>query len=593
MTGRLSKRAKVGLKKFLLCALALIALSGCSIPAQPMARSLSEIPPPNGQKMPAIELVMPQELRDLKLSQRSFLAGLANTVEAQLGHDVEALLDGQLRRHFSEVTLSLQRSMEKFPAIIIEALDGTIASSDLSVEIRLIALVDSGTGRQRRLEMASQGQGDAGQLFWGGAFAAGAMVSKTQKEALQKLSMQFDGVIGQLRADLTVPPETRLAAKTNDLENAPQSTAIVPPASAPPAVSGTGSQVPVGVKLSPAEPARPLPIGSPGATPAVTGRQAPSQGGAPAINDLALGYYQQGLMAVARAQKTADFQGAADAFARAVVAAPEWPVARYNLGRVLAELDRPYGTILALRKYLELAPDAPNRLEVTEEISRQEEIHKARRWLALPGVKLVAMEDGIHVVQLAPESQLARMGLRRGDRITQVNGKPVAGASLVEFFRIIEEWKQADAQDTGASDLHRYRSRKGVLLMQGVRGGDSAFTARALPNDLLSLLMNLEGIELEEVVRKSPGLTVGLFWADWCMPCEKLTPIAEKTGKSFAGMVDFYSINAGLEQDVARRFDIRAFPTFLLFREGREIARKQGMISSEELRAFVDKHLHL
>jgi Flp pilus assembly protein TadD/TM2 domain-containing membrane protein YozV len=59
---------------------------------------------------------------------------------------------------------------------------------------------------------------------------------------------------------------------------------------------------------------------------------------------------------------------AVDGFERAAGLAPDWPEASYNHGVVLARLGRRDEARVALRRYLELAPDAPDAIAVSERI---------------------------------------------------------------------------------------------------------------------------------------------------------------------------------------------------------------------------------
>lgn len=63
-------------------------------------------------------------------------------------------------------------------------------------------------------------------------------------------------------------------------------------------------------------------------------------------------------------------EAAVQAFGRAVASAPEWGDAVYDRGVLLARLDRREEAVQDLRRYLELTPDAPDGIAVSERIGQ-------------------------------------------------------------------------------------------------------------------------------------------------------------------------------------------------------------------------------
>lgn len=53
------------------------------------------------------------------------------------------------------------------------------------------------------------------------------------------------------------------------------------------------------------------------------------------------------------------------------------------------------------------------------------------------------------------------------------------------------------------------------------------------------------------------------FYADWCAPCKKMSPILEELNKEYGGKVTFYKIDTQKEQELAQVFGITGIPAFL------------------------------
>ena len=75
------------------------------------------------------------------------------------------------------------------------------------------------------------------------------------------------------------------------------------------------------------------------------------------------------------------------------------------------------------------------------------------------------------------------------------------------------------------------------------------------------------------------------FTADWCNPCKKVRPIVEEINRETANK--FQIIDADLEMELVKKFDIRSVPTFILLKDGKEIKRITGAQTREQLEDFI------
>ena len=64
------------------------------------------------------------------------------------------------------------------------------------------------------------------------------------------------------------------------------------------------------------------------------------------------------------------------------------------------------------------------------------------------------------------------------------------------------------------------------------------------------------------------------FYADWCPPCKAIAPLYEKLAAQHAvgGILAFAKVNVDHVQDVAREHGVTAMPTFLFFKESKQVA---------------------
>ncbi len=53
------------------------------------------------------------------------------------------------------------------------------------------------------------------------------------------------------------------------------------------------------------------------------------------------------------------------------------------------------------------------------------------------------------------------------------------------------------------------------------------------------------------------------FYADWCGPCKKISPIVSKLAKKYQEKIVVYKVNVDTEKELAAMFGIRSIPTLV------------------------------
>lgn len=86
--------------------------------------------------------------------------------------------------------------------------------------------------------------------------------------------------------------------------------------------------------------------------------------------------------------------------------------------------------------------------------------------------------------------------------------------------------------------------------------------------------LTLENLDAFLRASRLPALV--MFWAPWCAPCERLGMLVERVAAMFETRMRFARVNVEEETSLAARYRVRGIPTLLLFRNGREIARRIG-----------------
>lgn len=81
------------------------------------------------------------------------------------------------------------------------------------------------------------------------------------------------------------------------------------------------------------------------------------------------------------------------------------------------------------------------------------------------------------------------------------------------------------------------------------------------------------------------------FWAEWCAPCKKLSPILEEVAEELDGEVTIAKVNVDEERNLGAMFQIMSIPNVLIFNHGEKVDEFVGLRSKDDIVAQVKKQL--
>ena len=77
------------------------------------------------------------------------------------------------------------------------------------------------------------------------------------------------------------------------------------------------------------------------------------------------------------------------------------------------------------------------------------------------------------------------------------------------------------------------------------------------------------------------------FWAAWCGPCLAMAPIVERAARELEPHVRVAKVDTEAEPGLASRFGIRSIPTFVVVKNGVEVARTTGATDAQRFVGWV------
>jgi thioredoxin 1 len=73
------------------------------------------------------------------------------------------------------------------------------------------------------------------------------------------------------------------------------------------------------------------------------------------------------------------------------------------------------------------------------------------------------------------------------------------------------------------------------------------------------------------------------FFAEWCGPCKMMAPILKDVKDTVGDAISIIKVDVDKNQASANQFQIQGVPTIILFKNGKQLWRKSGVVSKQEL----------
>ncbi|QYC31379.1 thioredoxin family protein [Paulownia witches'-broom phytoplasma] len=105
---------------------------------------------------------------------------------------------------------------------------------------------------------------------------------------------------------------------------------------------------------------------------------------------------------------------------------------------------------------------------------------------------------------------------------------------------------------------------------------------------MMSNLMNYQGQDFETITA-TQQLVVVDFFATWCPPCQRLLPVLDEVCLLEKDIL-FYKVDVDFFRQLALEKGVSGFPTLILYKEKKELARHSGFLNKEDLLKFLHSY---
>jgi thioredoxin len=82
---------------------------------------------------------------------------------------------------------------------------------------------------------------------------------------------------------------------------------------------------------------------------------------------------------------------------------------------------------------------------------------------------------------------------------------------------------------------------------------------------------------------KSAHFVLVDFGAEWCPPCKKMEPVLASLQKNNPNKISLVKVDGGKDEDILKSFNVTALPVFILFKDGKQVWRKDGIVTEQEI----------
>jgi thioredoxin 1 len=109
-----------------------------------------------------------------------------------------------------------------------------------------------------------------------------------------------------------------------------------------------------------------------------------------------------------------------------------------------------------------------------------------------------------------------------------------------------------------------------------------------MENSATSPTVTLNDSNFEKEVTQSNQTVLVDFWAPWCGPCKMIAPLLDEIAAEKAGSVKVAKVNVDENQSLSVKYNVRAIPALLFFKNGQLRDQVVGMTTRKDLLGRLD-----
>jgi thioredoxin len=132
-----------------------------------------------------------------------------------------------------------------------------------------------------------------------------------------------------------------------------------------------------------------------------------------------------------------------------------------------------------------------------------------------------------------------------------------------------------------SSEAAKWLSQNGFHDVENLKGGITQWKLENKPVEVDVNTRQITAAEYNAHINSSAIVLID-FGAAWCAPCKKMEPVISELQNELKDKFELVHLDGGINIKIMQQLKVAAIPTFILYKNGKEVWRKQGIVEKQE-----------